>query len=267
MDGSMDEALVLGITGTLFVSILSGFLIHFVLVYRRRQRFFEIQQEKQEAVYQKALVETQMEIREETLQFVANELHDNIGQMVSVVKMSLFGLSGAAEKERELKLKETTDLLGKLYKEVKSLSKNLNGRDVINNGLDNALNSLVQQLNQTGRLNSSLLQEGEVNIGLDEQMILFRMCQEVVSNVIQHAKANNLTIKLLFKDNETQIAIIDDGCGFDQNQPFKKSIGGNGLFNLRERAALINAEVNIDSRPENGTSVIITRARVIEDID
>jgi len=211
-----------------------------------------MRQREQERKFEEVLIRSQIEIKENTLKNIAWELHDNIGQLLSLAKMQL-NIIGVQENVCKEEIKEIADIVGKTLQEIRSFSKILN-EDVIHSiGLQKAIQIEIDRFNRMNFLKAELIVSGQVKeIPTNDEIILFRIIQEVFSNTIKHSKARHLIVKLDYGIDTLTIYLEDDGVGFDLTEVEK----GSGLLNMKGRAKLIHTNLLIDSN-EKGTTIII----------
>ncbi|MBC7888662.1 MAG: hypothetical protein H7Z13_12345 [Ferruginibacter sp.] len=202
------------------------------------------------------LLQTQIEIQEQTLQQVSRELHDNLGQVASLIKINLSTLQFSNPEKAIEKIEDTKDLTRQLIADIKSLSVSLGSDRIAQVGLVKAIEIEVERLNKTGQFSASYELRGTAPvIDNDKSLILYRMAQEVLNNIIKHSRARHINILLHVNENIFILAFNDDGIGFNAEE--KMNASGAGLHNLKSRAVLINAQLHIESLPGNGSSVTI----------
>jgi len=202
--------------------------------------------------YETTILKSQLEIQEQTFRNISQEIHDNIGQVLSLAKLNLNTIlqNGASEK---IVLAE--ELLGKAINDLRDLSKSLHPEKIIDIGLTNAIRHELQLVQKTARLSTEMIaEEKEINLSNEKSIIIFRMIQEILHNIIKHAKAKNVTLAIKSKDDKTIIEIKDNGRGFDLAN-LKSTETGIGLKSIQQRCALINASCDIQTMPGMGTSV------------
>ncbi len=241
---------------TTVLLILSSFGIIFTVIYKKKQHVYQNERKLLQIRFQEELLKTQLEIKEHTLKYIAYELHDNLGQIASLIKINLNTLSLTDEEKASRKIEDTKDLVRQLIYDLKSLSKSLNSDRVIQVGLVKSLETEVERLNKTGQVEATLVIEGAIpKLSNNITIIFFRMTQEIVNNIVKHSKATQVNI--LF--SATQKLVIfkchDNGTGFVLAEKIQS--GGSGLLNLQNRAKLINAQLDIQSSSEGGTTVTI----------
>ncbi len=243
--------IVILVTAILFFTVF-GMILFFLYVFQRKKTDYLLKQREQEQKFSEILVRSQMEIKENTLKSIAWELHDNIGQLLSLAKMELNILSMQNQITPE-KIQNVAQLVGKTLQEIRMFSRILN-QDVINSiGIKQAIQIEVDRLNRLQFLNASLKVKGTpVDIDSRDEIILFRIVQEFFSNTIKHSKAKNLNVTLQYDNNHLIISLQDDGVGFDKDRVKQ----GSGMLNMSGRAEMIHTRLNIQSGLE-GTIVTI----------
>ena len=236
--------------------ILSSFGIIFTVIYKKKQHAYQNEKKLLQIRFQEELLKTQLEIKEHTLKYIAYELHDNLGQIASLIKINLNTLSLTDEKKASLKIEDTKDLVRQLIYDLKSLSMSLNSDRVIQFGLVKSLETEVERLNKTGQVEAELIIEGPPpKLSNNANIIFFRMIQEIINNIVKHSKASQVKILFSVSQNLVNFNCHDNGTGFDLAEKIQS--GGSGLLNMQNRARLINAQLNIQSSSEGGTTVSI----------
>ncbi|MFT6333715.1 MAG: signal transduction histidine kinase [Saprospiraceae bacterium] len=120
-------------------------------------------------------------------------------------------------------------------------------------GLDEVLENEVDRLQRLGLLQTELTIDSSVTIEKSQEIIIFRMLQEFISNTLKHAQATKLSIRIISDKGKVIIEASDDGIGFDD----KNVKVNNGLLNLESRSKLINAQFSLESSKGNGTKMLI----------
>lgn len=250
-----DVALVI-IVGTVVLILLSYFIIMFFYTYKSKYKEHQAEVVQIKLDFSQTLLQSQLEIQEQTLQQVSRELHDNLGISASLVKIHLTTLPLENPELLPVKVDETKDLVRQLITDIKALSVRLDGDRVGRVGLIKAIGTEIERINKTGQFTATLTQEsGNPEIEPGKATILYRMIQEILNNAVKHSQAKNINVNVQTSDKNLTLAISDDGCGFDWET--KKNSGGAGLFNLTNRANLIQAVLSFNSAPGNGTIVTI----------
>lgn len=233
------------------VSLVVAAIVLFVLFQSRKNKLLREQQESENR-YREEIIETQVEIREETLRNISWELHDNIGQLLTLAKIQL--QSSDAECEN---VDEATETIGKSLTELRSLSKLINPDTLSALPLEEVLKLEVERFNRMQYLEAELKCSKET-FPLDNkvEVIIFRMLQEFFTNTLKHSKASKLDVDLNFQGDLLTIHASDNGIGFDSS--VVKPSRGIGLSNIKNRANLIGAEAEITSEVGKGTRFMLT---------
>lgn len=201
-----------------------------------------VQQDEQ----RRTLVRRLLAATEDERRRLARELHDEIAQLLTVVQLSLHRLDIRAPE-----LAHASELLVRTQQEVHRIIHDLRPSLLDDLGLPAAMKSYAQEhLIQQGLQVSLEIEEG-LPSNPEIETVIFRIYQELVTNVLRHAKAEQVTIALESRDGKLVLDVEDDGEGFD---PVAKA-GGAGLTGMRERASLVNGTIAFESEPGEGTHV------------
>lgn len=231
--------------------LVSALIIIFFMVFQKRKNKMLIDKIKQQQAFEEELTNSRLEIQEQTLKNVGQELHDNVGQLLSYASMQLNLVSSLATDIVKSKVDDTKEVLQNTIQEVRALSKSLNADVISNFGLVDSIQNEVDRLNKLNVLKADLKIIGgnfELKNKKDE-IILFRIVQEFFSNTNKYADAQNLKVVIEYINNTLNISLEDDGNGFDEKTIEK----GSGLINMRSRAALINTDFQFATQPTKGT--------------
>ncbi|HEY8388517.1 MAG TPA: ATP-binding protein [Parasegetibacter sp.] len=203
--------------------------------------------------FEQALFQSQLEIQEQIFTHLSREIHDNIGQSLSLARLNLNTLNSVDNQE---KLSYTDELLGNVITELRNFSHILNADHVLSNGLSEAIRNLLEQLEKTGRYRVRISEDEFLpDLSRETSIILFRMVQEVVNNIIKHAGATEIDVLISKTDQRYFVRIADNGKGFDVENISSGS--GLGLSNMKKRAELIHAQILIESRENQGSFITI----------
>ena len=215
---------------------------------QKRKTQFILERERTKANFEEQLLKAEVEITDQNLKNISWELHDNIGQLLSVVSMEAKMLM-QKEKLSGSDLEDVVSILGQIIAQVRGLSKTLNSDMVQKLGLKEALMNEFERLERIGLLKTSLEFSKDIIIDSKKEIVIFRMLQEFISNVLKHAQASELIVKVLRDKEKVLIQARDNGIGFDMDTVK----GNNGLLNLESRSKLIDAEFVLDSNIGEGT--------------
>lgn len=245
-----------------FIIVASALMLFFIIFfylfmiqsYRRRTMHIKDMHNLQ-AKFESTLLKSQLEIQEQTFRNISQEIHDNIGQALSLAKLNLNTINTS---NIEDKIALTENLLSKAIADLRDLSKSLNGEKITDLGLQAAIEHELSLIEKAVTLTTELITD-DLELLLDDRQVIvvFRMIQEVLNNILKHAQASHITVTFSTVNAATLIAVKDNGVGFDPDSLNEEKIG-IGLKNMKQRARDINGEVAIRTAPAQGTEVLIT---------
>lgn len=247
--------------GTIFFIALALFIIYFIYSYRQKQLFHLEEQKRLEAQYQQALLESQTEVQQELLRHVSAEIHDNLGQIASLLKIQLYTLPLPADSPALPKVAESKELLGKLIHDLKQLSVSLNTDFIAEEGLVPALRKETERINGLATATVTLQAPGEpLPLDAGKTLFVYRMAQEILNNMLKHAQCTKIDIQITY-NTPTLVAVFEDnGIGFLVEQTLAQSTAHqqSGLRNLKKRCEMLHGSVEINSTPKQGSKFVIT---------
>lgn len=236
----------------LCLSIITIGLIFFFVYYRNKQnQKLKLQEEiiKQQDIASKAILEAEDNERRR----IAGDLHDSVGQILSAVKINLSSLQSSIQDENSARYENIMNMVDGACKEVRAISHNMMPNSLLRSGLVAAIKEFINQIDAD--VLKVRLETTGLNQRLDHntEMVLYRVIQECVNNVIKHAQASILDIQIIKDDDGISVMIEDNGIGFDPSQQKE----GIGLANLKTRIGFLKGQLDIQSAPGKGTLVAI----------
>lgn len=235
--------------------IITSLVIVFFVVFQKRKNKLILDQIKQQQAFEEEITLAQSETQEQTLKNIGWELHDNVGQLLSFASMQLSILKMQVTDDVKDKFKDTTEALKESLSEVRALSKTLNNEVVLNIGFQKSITNELNRLKKMKFTSAELKIIGDKVdfINRKHEIIIFRILQEFLSNSVKYSEAKNLNITLNYQIDKLIITAKDDGKGFNMDNVEK----GSGLINMKSRAALINANLDLNSKPNEGVELVI----------
>ncbi len=195
--------------------------------------------------------------QEEERARVARDLHDEVNQSLTGLLLRLEAVREAAPPELEPELAATRSLANQAMQELLSLARQLRPTALDDLGLVAAIAGQLEQVERSG-LAAELRTEGDFSdLDDDVQLVVYRVAQEALTNAARHSEAGRIAVSLRRSGDGVDLEISDDGRGF----AFERSERGLGIGGMRERALLIGAELTIESRPGDGTTVKLSVPR------
>jgi signal transduction histidine kinase len=248
----INDAILIACGIVVFIIVL---LLFFVVLYRKRHNYFLQEKELMEVRHAQILLESQLEMQENIFTQISSEIHDNIGQLLSLVRLNINTID---LKNLEEKLSFTDELLGRAIRDLRDLSHNLNTNYVLEAGLVPAVGKLLASLQKTGQFSVTFC-PNDITLELNNEktIVLFRIIQEIVNSIVKHAHATHVGCSIKRTGECLSIRITDDGQGFDTdilNAPGT----GLGITNMFQRAKLIPVILHITSTLKQGTTFTIT---------
>jgi len=216
----------------------------------------EFELARQAKLQQKLITETSIEVQEREREEIGKELHDNINQILASTKLFL-GL--ALEDEKNVSpelLKKSHHNIRMAMEEIRQLSQTLVAPSLGDITLVDAIKELASNIKLGSATAIDVKQENynESLIDKPKKLMLYRIIQEQMNNILKHSQAKHASIQLGTTSHDIILKIEDDGIGFDQ----QKKSGGIGLRNMANRAGFYNGKVDIHSEPGQGCSLIVT---------
>ena len=189
--------------------------------------------------------------QEEERARVARDLHDEVNQSLTGLLLRLEAAREAAPPELESELADTKALANQAMRELLSLARQLRPTVLDDLGLAAAVGGQVEQLAR-GEIEAGIETAGDFSdLGDDAQLVVYRVAQEALSNAVQHSEASSIAVTLRRRGTAVDLQVSDDGRGFS----FAAAESGLGISGMHERALLVDGEVEIHSRPGEGTTV------------
>jgi len=250
------EIVLVYFIGTVGMILLAGGIFFFFVTYQKRllKKQLEINQVKSD--HQKEILRNTIFAQEKERKRIAQDLHDEVGAMLSVVKLNVARIEKKAQEEKPKEIAgETKSYLDDVITQVRRISRALLPPSLDKLGLFNALEELANWVNKSDQLKIKCSRSGgHFRLESKNELALFRVIQELLNNAIKHSEAHLIKIHVRFTKNYLAILISDNGKGFDLKE---KMNSGLGLKNLESRTQLLGAQFRIRSKLNNGTQAFI----------
>ena len=242
---------------TTIIITVYGFLIYRAIkIYNMKSLALQQNIEDLKSKQNKLLLETELEIQEQTFQFISKEIHDNVTQGLSLAKLNLNIIELDNISESKLLIHKSTELIAKALSDLNHLSKSLDADLIESYGLIHAIKYEIERWQRLTKNDIEMDVNGELQfLNTNTELLIFRIIQESINNIIKYAKAENIKITICYSSESIKITINDDGIGFDPDTIFtNKKIGEMaGLKNMRQRAESLDGKLTIESTPGKGT--------------
>lgn len=227
----------------------------------------ELQQQliRQEKESKQELIKSIIETQEKERRKLSVELHDNVNQMLASCKLML---EVAVEDASNAKMltEKTYQSIQTVINEIRRISHELNPSAIVDMGLADAIEQLISKINLAGKINIQFLPNQlsySQYLGEEDKIAIFRIVQEQLNNILKHAKARNVMIRLDVVDGIIKLSIKDDGVGFDLARCRK----GLGLRNISNRVEYYGGTINITTSEGKGCEMCIMLKALVRPLD
>ena len=235
--------------GVVFVLIAAIFIFFVSKKIFVRQQILQRELTDERLRYKNELAQEVFNAQELERKKLGEELHDNINQLLGVVKLYIEHAQVNPVAKDEM-LRKSAEYLMQVINEIRSLSRSLISPTLQDLGLIESINELIESIWEIKKIRIELnnCDFSEESLTDLEKLMVYRIMQEQLNNVLKHSQAENVDIQLKHSGSTVQLTIQDDGVGFDMG----KIKPGLGLKNIRHRLELINGNMNVESSPGNG---------------
>ncbi|MEO8110508.1 MAG: ATP-binding protein [Ginsengibacter sp.] len=248
------------VISTIFLLIVATGIVVLVLVHQKKQLQYFSEREQLKIKFDKEILESKLDIQEQTFKNISQEIHDNIGQILSLAKITINTMDVKDHDPLREKITTSTELIGKAITDLRNLSMSLNADSILEMGLIKSLEFELDLIKKTGKFNTTLIVEGTpYSLTQQQELVLFRIFQEALHNALKHSKASEINMVITYNTFNFIMHISDDGIGFNADSIYTKKAGtSSGLRNLKIRAGVIGADIKINSEEGKGTNIKIT---------
>ncbi len=243
------------------ILLLVAFIILMLYLYKKRQIVFVHNLEQIKLDHERNILAAQLEIQEQTFQHISREIHDNVSLSLTLAKLQLNTLEWGDSKKTMNMVESSIELLSRSIHDLSNISKSLDADAIIQQGLLSVLETEIKRISSTGLLTIGFEVSGSpVYLSTHKELIIFRIIQEAINNIIKHAGTKNASINLHYNSTHLHIGICDNGTGFDYADYLSKKKNNNkaGLKNMETRANMIKGRMQLKSQLGGGTSVSFT---------
>lgn len=244
--------------GGLAVSLGLLFMLGYLWRNRTRQEKQAIAQE-QKVRLREAQVNAVIDSQESERRRFASDLHDGMGQLVSALQLNIQSIRQSNDLEKTVaQVDNSENLLQEIQQEIRNIAFNLMPPVLTKEGLVPAVRELIRRINKSGSIKATLkVYDVEERFSEVVEISLYRIIQELISNIVKHAQASMLTISFTGHETEVILTLEDDGKGYDLNA-FQQSKTGNGWSTVTTRLNLIRGQIDFDTMPgRNNNTVMI----------
>ena len=251
----MLHEIALGIViALIFTSLLVIFCVLLAKLYIRKIKNYTRLIYQKDLEHQKELTLAVMETQEQVLANISQDLHDDAGQQLTYINFQLENLKLDSAALSGV-LQPLSDSVGQLSETIRGISHSLSNQLLIRQDLMKAMENEINRLQKNGRLSlTASIDDCERSFTVDQKIVIYRIFQESLNNILKHSKAKNVEIGITAEP--FSLKITDDGKGFDAND--QNNNVSFGLSNMEQRAGIIGYSFEIRSVIEKGTTISLS---------
>lgn len=247
------EIIISLITSTLVFAILVAGILSFIIQYRKRK----LEHTRETALLHKQhtqeLLEKQIDTQQQTMQHIGREIHDNVGQKLTLASLYLKQFS-ASQNEHHEQANAIGNIIDESLADLRQLSKSLTNPQFAGADILALLREEAKRINASGVCYVRIVAaQNEMQLPPSTKNVLFRLLQEFIQNSLKHAACKTIEIHFAQQNNRLTVSAKDDGKGFDTTVASK----GIGLYNMKRRAEELQATFELQSQPGKGTKAVI----------
>jgi len=244
---------------SLVVILLSSLIIIVIINYKRKTEKHDLERKNMMLSFENERIMIETEVEEETRQNLASELHDNIGQLMSLTNVILSSIDMNEPPRALEKVRSAQELVLRSIREMRQLTKLVQGQNILSAGLQEAMDQELKwlQRNEYYKISCSFPESLDKHKNEEKDLIIFRLFQESLHNIIKHAEATSILIDIALKDSTFHLRIEDNGKGFNVEETGRNG-KGLGIKNMQKRIQMLNGYMQIESSPFQATILTFT---------
>jgi two-component system NarL family sensor kinase len=256
MQDKFSEVILILVGSTFIILVLVGLVIAALLINQKRKFRHSLEMSELRNEYDRELLQTQLEIQSQTFETISRELHDNVGTLLSIAMVHLRSRPGEKSMQEGI-LPEVEGLVNEAMDTLRDISRSLDPESITRTGWQKSFLNELERIKRSKLFGIETTVTGEpFNVEASKQIILFRILQEAMNNIVKHADATKVNVNILFTGNELSVVINDNGKGMHLDSLSPASAGA-GLRNMKARAGMLPATLDIISENGSGTTIRI----------
>lgn len=238
-------------------------LVFLFVAYRQRSktltqqvRLHQMELDRIRQEHKISLLSAMIDGQEKERTRIARDLHDGLGGLLSGIKIELSGgVATAAISPEHALISNTLNRIDQAVDELRRIARNMMPELLLKYGLEEAIKEYCQSLKRSGVNITFQAFNYQNNLAKNRQVVVYRIAQELINNAVKYAKSEHILVELRQEENDLSLTVEDDGVGFDIEGA--RQTKGSGLASVESRVAFLNGQLNIDSLPGTGTTVVL----------
>ena len=228
------------------VAVIAAILVYFIIsIIRQQRRYRVITQEK---------IKAEITTLENERKRIAADLHDEVGPLLSAVKLQINNIEGIGEEDNELVQKSST-YMDDIIRKMREISNDLLPNVLVRKGLVAAIQEFILKLKNASGLVIDFEHNEPMRFETSFEINVYRIVQEIIHNAIKHSHASHLSIRLHMAERMLKLATEDNGNGFNMEE-VRKTKAGLGLLNLQSRTDVMGGDFHCESEIGKGTKYL-----------
>lgn len=237
------------------IIFLTTFIISLARKFQSKHKAYEKSTEDLQQQHEQTLLQSYTDVQERTFEEIARELHDNIGQKLSLVNFSLTSIDATDIERTGRQIEDLKSIVSDSMSDLSNLNKSISNQILQANGLIYAIERELELMKKTGNFDIVFDVNGPSTfMSPASELMIFRVIQELLNNIIKHSKAKNVRMKIAYKNNDCHIDLFDNGVGVDTSTIVSD---GLGLQNINKRLTMLKATYTCIPKLGEGTTIHI----------
>lgn len=256
MPAKLSEVTLILFGSTVIILLLTGLIVFSLFINQKRKYRFRQEKLAMRHSFDQELLRSQLEIQSQAFESISRELHDNVGTLISIAMVYIQSFDPAGDKA-PAKLQECYSLLDEAMGSLRDISRSIHPENISRLGWQNAFVAELERVRKLNLFTVECSTKGDaIQIDLAKQVIIFRILQESLNNIVKHSNGSHIKADILFAGDHVVIRIEDDGRGLGENIASLQT-RGSGLRNMLARATMLPASLTIRNAEPKGTVVTL----------
>ncbi len=228
------------------VAVIAAIMVYFIIsIIRQQRRYRQVTQQK---------IKAEITTLENERRRIAADLHDEVGPLLSAVKLQINHIDGVNQEEQEL-IQKSSMHIDDIIRKMREISNDLLPNVLVRKGLVAAIQDFISKLKNASAIHIDFQHNEPIRFDTAKEVNMYRIVQEIIHNSIKHSKASHLNIRLQMNEKMLRLATEDDGVGFNADE-IRKTKGGLGLLNLQSRTDVMSGDFSCETGEGKGTKYL-----------